>query len=43
MNQSSNESIRLEDIKFPITPGKALKYCKQYLTNYEQSEILDYP
>lgn len=41
MNQST---INInEEIKFPITPAKAVKFLKNYLTKYEITEILDYP
>jgi dual specificity tyrosine-phosphorylation-regulated kinase 2/3/4 len=30
------------DVKFPISPAVALRSFSSYLTNYEQSEVLDY-
>ena len=30
------------DIKFPLQPGKALKYFMGKMTDYEKSEVLDY-
>lgn len=31
-----------DDLKFPITPAKALKFFMNELTDYEKGEILDY-
>ncbi len=33
----------MQDLQFPITPARALKYCSEHLTEPEKSEILDYP
>jgi len=39
----NESSYGKEEIQFPITPAKAIKYFSSSLTSYEQSEILDYP
>jgi hypothetical protein len=36
------EPSEVETPEFPLTPAKVLKFYRKYLSNFEQSEILQY-
>jgi hypothetical protein len=40
--RNKNLSPRQEEVKYPITPARALKLFMSHLTDYEKGEILDY-
>ena len=33
----------MQQLQFPITPAKCLKHFGKYVTDYERTEILDFP